>query len=103
MRLTLVHPTIPEETTAVEWDETTGELTGQGAALIKRRAAAAAAAGSIGAPPHPTTHEIGHDPLKCRRDLALIISTHWIVPEELAAALPPRADDQGDATVEVVY
>jgi hypothetical protein len=101
--LELVHPTIAAENATVTWDEEAGELTGGAAAdLIRRRAATAARRTYVIAPPHPTAYDIGREPLKSRRDLALIISTWWLVPEPLVDALP-APPDEGPTDVEVVY
>lgn len=101
--LELVHPTLPAQNASVTWDEATGELTGGSAAEeIKQHAAEAARTGYLNAPPHPTTYEISREPLKSRRDLALIISTWWIVPESLRDALPPPPEED-EFDVAVVY
>ena len=96
LRLDLEHER-PELTGTVEWDEETGSVAGPLADRIRRMAESAAAAGSVTSHPYPTVYEVGPLPMRSRRDLALIISQLWPVPEPLVEALPepPETDEAG--------
>ncbi len=87
----------------VYWNPDTGELYGPLAELITRLAREAAARGYVTTPPHPTSHPIGRDPLRSRRDMALILSQHWPVPEPLRGELPKSAPPDADGNVDVLY
>ena len=91
----------PELSGTVEWDEETGALSGPLADQLRSMAESAAAAGNVTSDPYPSGYKIGRDPLRNRRDLALIISSLWRVPEVLHDALP-LPDDQGETDVEIV-
>ncbi len=96
VRLELVSPAKPELDGHIVWDVDTGEISGTLADLVGRLAASAAAAGEIHAPPHPTVYSISRSPLRSRRDMALLCSMFWEVPEELVDALPERPDDSDE-------
>ncbi len=102
VRLDLTSPTKPELDGHVVWDVETGEVTGTLADLIGRLAAAAALAGEIHAPPHPTVYTISQAPLRSRRDMALLCSMFWDVPDTLVDALPAQPDTE-ETEVDVLY
>lgn len=90
----------PEAT--LQWDEETGDLIGPVAARVIALAAECAKSGSVTTDPYPTTYRIGKEPLRCRRDLALVLSTLWVVPEALRDALPEPPEEDG-SNVDLVY
>lgn len=105
IRLDLVHE-LAGLNGYVNWDEETGAIDGPLAAELALMAREAATARRVTSHPYPTEYEIGPEPLRSPRDLALVISQVWAVPEQLRAALPAVPSDDDDdqpADVEVVY
>lgn len=86
----------------LQWNEETGDLIGPLAARVIALAAAYAKIGSVTTHPYPTSYPIGKEPLRSRRDLALVLSTLWAVPEALRDALP-EAPGKDDSSVDLVY
>jgi hypothetical protein len=63
-------------------------------------ARAACDAGYVVTHPYPTTYSIDADALRSRRDMALVLSTRWLVPAELQDAMPmPPLGDEADVIV----
>lgn len=73
-----------------EWDEETGELCGRDAERVGELVAKIAAMGEIVSHPYPTTYEI-RDPLRSRREMAVILGAFWRLPADLANEYPTKA------------
>lgn len=80
-----------------DWDDTTGELTGPDAAIIR---AEASIGGAFCHPCPAWPHEFSHEPLKSKTDMAAIIGWEHRLPDELADYYPRLPDDD---TPEVTY
>jgi len=83
-----------------DWDEGTGFITGPGAAEIVYYANQ----GYVCTHPYPTCVDLSKEPLKSKRDLALILSFAYRLPPELAEHMPDLTPDLlPDGHPEVTY
>ena len=96
MRLKLVPNAGPE--TWVEWNPETGKLRGPAAVEVRELCASAMLAGSVTSHPHPTEYKI-RDPFKNPSEMAVVLSTRWRVPDELAGDYPPFPKDEASAVL----
>jgi hypothetical protein len=70
-----------------DWDDETGEVTGPGADLVMRMFKN----GKVCAHPEPWSWDLTST--KSRTDIAAVIGSGWILPEELADDYPKQEED----------
>lgn len=73
------------------WDPEAGTVTGPDAAQVRELAKPGAI---LDGHPRPRTLRLGMDPLKSRRDMAVVVGTNWQVPEELLPSYPFGTSDR---------
>ncbi len=87
----------------IDWDREAGKVSGPLAARVLELMSYALADGYVMTDPYPTAYDIGAEPLRSARDLALILSTDWQVPPELRDALPPAPKMPDDLPPDIVF
>jgi len=88
--------------TWVEWNPVKGTLTGPAADEVRRRVQQAVADGSVCTNPMPTCYDIS-DPLHSRRDMAVVLSEVWLVPEQVKDDFPdPPQEPPVDPSLPVI-
>lgn len=83
------------------WDSQSGALGGTLAGQVRALCVAAADAGHVVTDPQPTHYDV-IDPLHEPRDMALVLSQLWRLPDEVVAFLPGPAA-AADASVALLY
>lgn len=78
----------------IDWDESTGEVSGPDAPYVLDLATW----GRMPMHPHPWTYELGPEPTKSRADMAAMLGWRHHLPPDLAAAYP-QPEQEPDAAV----
>lgn len=89
-----------------DWDEADGIVSGRDADWIRSVAGQLFVAGH----PHPISYELGPEPLKSRRDMAVIVGQFHMLPDDLAEHYPKAPEEDplirdpaGQVIGELVY
>lgn len=91
LKLQGISATIPS--LDVTWDASAGVLSGPDADLLIAHVQAQLEEGGVVANPYPSFYEI-NDPLHDSKDMALVLSMKWVLPDDLAKLLPQDQDDE---------
>ena len=71
------------------WNPDTGEVTGRDAPLIRDMATWK----RVSAHPLPWAWDLSAEPLRSYVDMAALVGSHWVLPDELVAHYPQVPDD----------
>lgn len=85
----------------VVWDDVTGDLSGDGNKLVLLLIDEALHAGEVVSHPYPTVYPVT-DPLHSLPDMAVVLSSHWRLPPEMAEHMPDPPEDES-SDIPLVY